>query len=52
MLEQLIKNMKQSEGITEQLKSGNQLEWVRNMNSIKHRAEEVVLAEILSVQQH
>ena len=42
MLEQLIEEMKQSENVTEQLKSSNQLEWVQKMNSIKHRAEEIL----------
>ena len=42
MLEQLIEEMKQSENVTEQLKSSNQLEWVQKMNSIKHRAEETL----------
>ena len=49
MLEQLIESMKNSEGITESLKSSNQLEWVQRMNSIKHRAEEIVLAELIHV---
>lgn len=42
MLEQLIDRMKGTEGVTEQMKARNQLEWVRRMNSIKHRAEEIV----------
>ena len=42
MLEQLIEEMKQSENVTEQLKSSNQLEWVQKMNSIKHRSEETL----------
>ena len=42
MLEQLIEEMKQSENVTEQLKSSNQLEWVQKMNSIKHRAEDTL----------
>ncbi len=49
MLEQLIEGMKISEGITETLKSQNQLEWVQKMNSIKHRAEEIVKAELIYV---
>ena len=49
MLEQLIEGMKRSEGITEQLKSSNQLEWVQRMNSIKHRAEEIIKAELIYV---
>ena len=34
--------MKNNEGITEQLKADNQLEWVRLMNNIRHRATEIV----------
>ena len=49
MLNQLIEEMKPSEGITEQLKSSNQLEWVQRMNSIKHRAEKVIKAELIFV---
>lgn len=49
MLEELIEGMKRSEGVTEQLKAHNQLEWVQMMNSIKHRAEEVLLAELIKV---
>ena len=49
MLDQLIEGMKQYEDITEQKKSINQLEWVQRMDSIKHRAEEVVKAELIYV---
>ena len=35
------------EGITEALKAANQMEWVRRMNSIHSRAEEIVLAELI-----
>ena len=49
MLEQLIEGMKRSEGITEQLKASNQLEWVQRMNSIKHRAEENLEAELIYI---
>lgn len=47
MLEQLIRQMAESEGITERLKAENQLEWVQRMNSIRNRAEEIVLAELI-----
>ena len=49
MLEQLIEEMKKSEGVTEQLKAYNQLEWVQRMNSVKHRVEEVIKAELIYV---
>lgn len=49
MYSQLVDSMKQAEGITEQLKSTNQLEWVRRMNSIRNRAEEIVKSEVVFV---
>ena len=47
MYSQLVNRMKQAEGVTEQLKATNQMEWVRRMNSIKGRAEEVVKSEVV-----
>ena len=41
-LDELIKKMAQQEGVTEQLKSADQMAWVQKMNSIKHRAEEII----------
>ena len=41
--------MKQAEGITEQLKATNQMKWVRRMNSIRNRAEEIVKSEVLFI---
>ncbi len=35
------------ENITEELKATNQIEWVRNMNNIKNRAEEIVIKEVV-----
>ena len=35
------------EGVTEALKASDQLEWVRRMNSIRARAEEIVLSELV-----
>ena len=43
----LIDQMKRAEGITEQLKAANQLVWVRRMNTIRSRAEEVILIELI-----
>ena len=48
MLEHLTRQMAQREGITEQLKSENQMEWVRGMNNIRSRAKEIVRAEIIN----
>ena len=44
---QLVNQMAKAEGITEQLKTDNQMEWVRRMNSIRNRAEEIVLREVI-----
>ena len=48
MLEQLISQMVQQEGITERLKAADQMEWVRQMNSIRSRAEEIVREEVIN----
>ena len=45
--ERLIEGMKQAEGITEQLKAENQLEWVRRLNNIRACAMEIVNKEII-----
>ena len=42
-LDLIIEQMKAAEGVTEELKARNQLEWVGRMNNIRNRAEEVVL---------
>ena len=47
MFSQLVDRMKQAEGVTEQLKATDQLEWVRRMNSIRNRAEEIVKSEVV-----
>ena len=47
MMERLIEQMKERQGVTEQLKAENQMLWVRMCNNIRHCAEEVVLKEIL-----
>jgi len=43
----LVAQMKDAEGVTERLKAENQMEWVERMNSIRSRAEEVVLSELV-----
>ncbi len=43
----LVKQLAEKEGVTEQLKAENQMEWVRRMNNIRNRAEEVVYNEII-----
>lgn len=49
MEQRLISQLTQQEGITEQLKAENQLEWVRRMNSIWKRAEEMILHELIYI---
>ena len=46
-LELLIKEMAEKENVNEELKANNQMEWVQKMNNIKHRAEEIILNEII-----
>lgn len=43
----LIEQLAVQENINEKLKEKNQLEWVRCMNNIQNRAEEVVLKEVV-----
>ena len=43
----MIRQMARAEGVTEQLKAENQMEWVRRMNSIRNRAEEIVSDELI-----
>ena len=45
--ERLIEGMKQAQGITEQLKAENVLEWVGRMNNIRACAMEIVNTEII-----
>ena len=47
MFNRLVAQMKEAEGVTEQLKAENQMDWVGWMNSIRSRAEEVVLSELV-----
>ena len=43
----IVEQMKVSEGVTEELKAADQMAWIRAMNSIHNRAEEIVLEEIV-----
>ena len=47
MFNKLVKQLADSEGINEELKSANEIEWIRSMNSIRNRAEEIVLSEVI-----
>ena len=46
-LELIISQMKVTEGVTENLKVTDQMAWVRAMNSIRNRAEEIVISELI-----
>jgi hypothetical protein len=46
-MELLTRQMATQEGVTEALKAANQMEWIRQMNSIQNRAEEIVLSELV-----
>ena len=43
----IIEQMKASEGVTEELKAADQMTWVEAMNSIRNRAEEIILHEMV-----
>ena len=43
----IVEQMKASEGVTEELKAGDKMAWIRAMNSIHDRAEEIVLEKIV-----
>lgn len=49
MFSQLVKQMAESEGISEQLKANNQMKWVSQMNGIRHQVEEVVYKKLIYV---
>ncbi len=46
-MEVIVSAMAQQEGVTEALKAADQMEWVRCMNNIRNRAEEIVLIELV-----
>ena len=48
-MENLVPAMAKREGVTEALKADDQMEWVRRMNGISNRAEEIVLREVVYV---
>ena len=47
LFSQLVEQMKQAEGITEQLKDADQMKWVGAMNNIRNRAEDIVYNELI-----
>ena len=42
-----VRQMQEVEGVTEALKAADQLEWVRRMNSVRNRAEEIIKSELI-----
>ena len=46
-MEIIVSAMAKQEGVTEELKAADQMEWVRHINSIRNRAEEIVLTELV-----
>ena len=48
-LDLIIEQMKATEGVTEELKARNQLEWVGRMNNIRNRAEEIIKSELIYI---
>ncbi len=46
-LDYIISELAKTEGIDENLKITNQMEWVQSMSNIKNRAEEIVLSELI-----
>ena len=49
MYDLLIEQMKEAEGVTEELKEQDQLEWVQRMNNIQQRAREIVCNVLIYV---
>ena len=45
----IIRQMQEAEGVDEALKAADQLEWVRRMNSIRNRAEEIIQKELIFI---
>ena len=49
MFDLLIQQYAEREGVTEELKALDQIEWIRKMNSIRERVERVVASELLDL---
>ena len=47
MFNMLVEQMKESEGVTEQLKEENQIEWVQRMENIQQRARGIVITDLI-----
>ena len=49
MMDRLVEQMKERQGVTEELKLQDQMEWVRKMNNIRSRAVEIIDVELICV---
>lgn len=49
LFSRLVKEYAEKEGVTEQLKSADQMAWVRQMNNIRERATDVVYSEVVLI---
>lgn len=49
MMDRLVEQMKERQGVTEELKMQDQMEWVRRMNNILEIAEEIIEGKLLYV---
>ena len=49
MFFRLVKQIAEREGVTEQLKADNQMEWVARMNNIRSRATEIVTKDLINI---
>ena len=49
MFDLLVEQYASREGVTEQLKAENQMEWIQQMNGIREAAEEVIWNELITV---
>ena len=49
MFSRLVEQIAEHEGVTEQLKADNQMEWVARMNNIRSRATEIVNNEMIYI---
>ena len=47
MFDMLVEQMKEAEGVTEELKEQDQWEWVQRMGNIQQRAREIVCSELI-----
>ena len=47
LFDTLVRQLAQAEGVTESLKARDQMEWLRRMNSLRARAEEIVTNELI-----